>query len=63
VDPLLGNDRETNVYKTTVIRERPVYSNRGKVFSVPSAHRCYTQDMLGRNAGVVFCELLLEANS
>jgi hypothetical protein len=31
VDPLLGNNRETN-YTTVVTRQKPIYSNRGIVF-------------------------------
>jgi hypothetical protein len=52
VDPLLGNDRETNSYTTTVTTQRTVYSNRGTVFSVRSVPRFYKQFRLGGTAGV-----------
>jgi hypothetical protein len=34
VDPLLGKYHEISNYTTAVSRQRPVNSNRGKVFSV-----------------------------
>jgi hypothetical protein len=34
VNPLLGNDREISNYTTAVTRQRPVNSNRRKMFSV-----------------------------
>jgi hypothetical protein len=46
VDPLLGNDREISNYATAASRQRPENSNRGKVYSVLSAPRCYKQDKL-----------------
>jgi hypothetical protein len=41
VDPLLGNDPETNNYTTTVTRQRPVNSNRGTLSSMRFVSRCY----------------------
>jgi hypothetical protein len=47
VVPLLGNEREINDYTTSVTRQWPVNSKRGKVFSVQSVPRCYKLDKLG----------------
>jgi hypothetical protein len=41
--PLLGNDREISKYPTAVTRQRPVNTNRGKVFPLRSVPRCYNQ--------------------
>jgi hypothetical protein len=45
-DLLLGNNHEISNYAMTVTRQWPVNSNRGMVFSVQSAQRCYKQDKL-----------------
>jgi hypothetical protein len=47
VDALLGYDSEINNYSTAVTKQRPINSNRGKVFSVRSVPRCYKQDKSG----------------
>jgi hypothetical protein len=64
VDPLLGNDSNISNYTRTVIRQRPVNSNRGTMCSVRSVSICYKQGQLAVGAGdrtarFSRCELLL----
>jgi hypothetical protein len=59
VDLLLGNDHEISNYTTTVTRQWPVNSDRGKVFSVWSVPKCYTQKLGVELLHFSRCELLL----
>jgi hypothetical protein len=54
ISPLLGNDREIRNYTMGVIRQRPVNSNRGTVFSVRAMLRCYKQDELVGELDLVY---------
>jgi hypothetical protein len=76
-DPLLSNDRVMSNYTMAAIRQQPVNSNRGMVFSMISVPRCYKQAKLGVRSelvgklvsvrgllGLSCCEsLLIEAGS
>jgi hypothetical protein len=57
-DPLLGNDSETNNETTLVAKQQILnkqkLNNRGTVFSVRPAPRCYKQDNWS-NESVLSC--------
>jgi hypothetical protein len=55
-DPLLDNDRETNNYTTVVTRQKPISSNKVKVFSAraaPIAARLTIEELLGKMFSVL----------